>query len=117
MPFEGSWNADGTLGDQNLPNISLARFQSRFFLPTGPVLGLATQWRGPSGLQLVAGGGEPGMYQGIVVPTFDTLGGSTATVGAQWSPAPQGAAGGQLAAAPAIPVFADARSPVPYRTS
>src|SRR5260221_2564117 len=117
MPFEGSWNADGTLGDQNLPNISLARFQSRSFLPTGPVMGLATEWLGHSGFQLVAGGGEPGMYQGIVVPTFDTLGGSTATVGAQWSPAPQWTAGGQLAAAHDITVFADALSAVPDRTS
>src|SRR5258708_4953629 len=117
MPFDGSWNADGTFGDLNLPNISLARFQSRFFLPTGPVLGLATEWRGPSGLQLVAGGGEPGLYRGIVAPTFDTLGGSTATVGAQWSPAPRWTVGGQLAAAHDITAFADALSAVPDRTA
>jgi len=96
MPFYSSWNADGTLGDLNLPNINLARFQSRFFLPTGPVLGMSTQWRGPSGLQLVAGGGEPGLYQGVVVPSFATLGGSTATLGAQWSPAAHWTVGGQL---------------------
>jgi len=117
MPFDGSWNADGTLGDLNLPNINLARFQSRFFLPTGPVLGMSTQWRGPSGLQLVAGGGEPGLYEGVVAPGFATLGGSTATLGAQWSPAAHWTVGGQLVEARDVTAFTGAESPLPDRTS
>ena len=55
--------------------------------PPRPMQGLTTEWRGPSDLQIVAGGGVPGLYDGIVVPNFRTLDGSTATAGAQWSPA------------------------------
>jgi hypothetical protein len=96
MPFDGGWQADNALGDLNAPDISLARIQPRFYLPTAPIQGLATEWRGPSGLQVVAGGGVPGLYDGIEVPNFRTLNGSTATAGAEWSPASQWTVGGQL---------------------
>lgn len=96
MPFDGGWQADNALGDLNSPDISLARFQPRFYLPTAPIQGLATEWRGPSGAQVVAGGGVPGLYDGIVVPNFRTLSGSTATAGAEWSPASEWTVGGQL---------------------
>ncbi len=96
MPFDGDWQADNALGDLNSPDISLARIQPRFYLPTAPMQGLTTEWRGPDGLQLVAGGGVPGLYDGIVVPNFRTLDGSTATAGAQWSPASQWTVGGQF---------------------
>jgi hypothetical protein len=96
MPFDGNWQADNGLGDLNTPDIGLAQMQSRFFLPTGPMQGLTTEWRGPSGLQIVAGGGVPGIYDGIVVPDFRTLDGSTATAGAQWSPTSHWTVGGQL---------------------
>jgi SdrD B-like domain len=96
MPFDGDWQADNGLGDLNSPDISMARLQPRFYLPTSPIQGLATEWRGPSGLQIVAGGGVPGLYDGIVVPNFRTLDGSTATAGAQWSPTSQWTVGGQL---------------------
>jgi hypothetical protein len=96
MSFDGGWQADNALGDLNSPDINLARIQPRFYLPTAPIQGLATEWRGPSGLQVVAGGGVPGLYDGIEVPNFHTLGGSTATAGAEWSPASQWTVGGQL---------------------
>jgi hypothetical protein len=96
MPFDGDWQADNALGDLNSPDINMARLQPRFYLPTSPIQGLATEWRGPSGLQIVAGGGVPGLYDGIVVPNFRTLDGSTATAGAQWSPTSQWTVGGQL---------------------
>ena len=96
MSFDGGWQADNALGDLNSPDISLARIQPRFYLPTAPIQGLATEWRGPSGLQLVAGGGVPGLYDGIEAPNFRTLSGSTATAGAEWSPASQWTLGGQL---------------------
>jgi hypothetical protein len=96
MPFDGNWQADNALGDLNSPDIGLARVQSRFYLPTGPMQGLTTEWRGPSDLQIVAGGGVPGLYDGIVVPDFHTLDGSIATAGAQWSPAPHWMLGGQF---------------------
>ncbi len=96
MPFDGNWQADNALGDLNSPDVGLARVQSRFYLPTGPMQGLTTEWRGPSDLQIVAGGGVPGIYDGILVPDFHTLGGSTATAGAQWSPASHWTVGGQF---------------------
>jgi hypothetical protein len=99
MPFDGGWQADNGLGDLNAPLITLARVQPRFILSSGTMLGAETEWRGPEGLQIVAGGGEPGVFEGIKVPTFDTLGGSTASLGAQWSPAPQWSIGGQYAGA------------------
>ncbi|HEY1312484.1 MAG TPA: SdrD B-like domain-containing protein [Steroidobacteraceae bacterium] len=96
MPFDGDWQADNGLGDLNSPDINLARIQQRFYLPTAPMQGLTTEWRGPSELQIVAGGGVPGLYDGIVVPNFRTLDGSTATAGAEWSPASHWTVGGQL---------------------
>ena len=96
MPFDGGWQADNALGDINTPNIGLAQFQTRFYLPTAPMQGLATAWRGPDGLQWVAGGGVPGLFDGIEVPDFRTLDGSTASAGAQWSPASNWTVGGQL---------------------
>jgi hypothetical protein len=96
MPFDGGWMADNALGDINTPNINLARIQPRFYLPTAPMQGLTTDWRGPDGLQVVAGAGVPGLFDGIEVPDFRTLGGSTATAGAQWSPASHWTVGGQL---------------------
>jgi hypothetical protein len=96
MPFDGGWQADNAIGDLNSPDIALARLQARFYLPTAPMQGLTTEWRGPSGLQIVAGGGEPGLYDGVAVPGFRTLGGSTATAGAEWSPAAHWTVGGQL---------------------
>jgi hypothetical protein len=96
MPFDGDWQADNGLGDLNSPDINLARVQQRFYLPTAPMQGLTTEWRGPSDLQIVAGGGVPGLYDGIVVPNFKTLDGSTATAGAEWSPASHWTVGGQL---------------------
>jgi hypothetical protein len=96
MPFDGDWQADNALGDINAPDIGLARLQPRFYLPTSPMQGLTTEWRGPDGLQIVAGGGFPGLYDGIVVPDFRTLDGSTATAGAQWSPGSHWTVGGQF---------------------
>ena len=96
LPFDGGWQADNALGDVNTPDVGLARLQPRFYLPTGAVQGLSTEWHGPSGLQVVAGGGRPGVYDGIEVPNFRTLEGSTATLGAQGSPASGWTVGGQL---------------------
>ena len=96
MPFDGGWQADNGLGDLNSPDISLARLQPRFYLPTAPMQGLTTEWHGPSDVQIVAGGGVPGLYDGIEVPNFRTLDGSTATAGAQWSPASHWTVGGQF---------------------
>jgi hypothetical protein len=99
MPFDDGGQADNSLGALNAPLINLERAQPRFILASGSMLGAETEWRGSSGLQIVAGGGEPGVFDGIRVPTFHTLGGSTQTLGAQWSPAPQWTVGGEYAGA------------------
>src|SRR5213082_2891718 len=105
MPFDEGWQADNALGDINAPLINLARLQPRFLLAQGPMEGVETEWRGPSALQLVGGAGKPGIYDGIKVPTFQTLGGSTATLGAQWAPASQWALGGEFAAARDVSLY------------
>jgi len=105
MPFDDGWLADNALGDINTPIIDLARMQPRFILAPGPMEGFDTQWRGPDGLQIVAGGGEPGIFNGIRIPLFEPLGGSTGTIGAQWSPAPQFSFGGELAATRDTPLY------------
>lgn len=105
MPFDDGWQTDNALGDINTPLIGLARLQPRFLLTSAPMQGISSEWRGPSGLQLVAGTGDPGIYEGIKVPTFLTLGGTTGTLGAQWSPAPQWAVGGEFAAARNVTLY------------
>ncbi len=105
MPFDDGWQLDNALGDINTPLIDLARQQPRFLLTSAPMQGFDTEWRGPAGLQLLAGGGEPGIYEGIKVPTFQTLGGTTGTLGAQWSPAPQWSVGAELAAARDVTLY------------
>ncbi len=105
MPFDDGWQTDNALGDLNAPLINLAREQPRFILAQSPMQGLETEWRGPAGLQIVAGGGEPGTYDGIKVPTFTTLGGSTATLGAQWSPSARWSVGGDFAAANNVSLY------------
>ncbi len=99
LPFDGGWQADNAIGDINAPLINLASAQPRFILAQAPMEGVDTVWRGPSGLELVAGAGEPGIYSGIKVPVFDGLGGSTGTLGAQWAPASQWTLGGEFATA------------------
>lgn len=106
MPFDGSWQADSGAGDINSPDIGLARLQPRFYLPTAPMQGLSTEWRGPSDLQLVAGAGTPGVFDGIIVPDFRVLHGSMATAGAQWSPAAHWTVGGQFIDASGVDPFA-----------
>jgi len=99
LAFDRGWSADNGVGVLNSPNIGLARSQMRFYLPTWPLAGGSTEWRGPTGTQLIAGGGVPGVNGGIQVPAFQTLHGSTATVGGQWSPLPKWTLGAQYAEA------------------
>jgi hypothetical protein len=93
MPFEGGWRAANGAGMLNSPAIDLARFQPRWFLPTSPMVGALTEWRGRGGNQFTAGIGEPGVYTGIYVPGFDRLGGRLTTAGGQWGLTPNWSAG------------------------
>lgn len=93
MPFQGGWRAANGLGMLNSPAIDLARFQPRWFLPTSPMVGALTEWRGRGADQFTAGIGEPGVYTGIYVPGFDRLGGRLTTAGGQWGLTPNWTAG------------------------
>ena len=91
-----AWHVNNALGTVNSATIDLLRAQQRFYLPTAPIIGAATEWRGARQLQILGSIGEPGVFEGVRVPGFQALGGSTATLGAQWSPAEPWALGGQL---------------------
>src|SRR5262249_56917640 len=64
VPFDGGWHADNGVGDLNEPVIGLARQQPRFLLTSSPMLGLTTEWRGPSQLQILSRGVEARGSQG-----------------------------------------------------
>jgi hypothetical protein len=115
MPFDNGWLANNGVGVINAPGIDLLRNQPRFYLPTWIIAGGGTEWRGPGGLQLLAGAGAPGSLTGIRVLEFQRLSGSTYTAGAQWAPSGSTNVGVQWASAsnvtiggalnPALPTF------------
>jgi hypothetical protein len=88
MPFDNGWVANNALGMINSPSIELSRQQYRFFLPTFPLTGVATEWLRQGTLQLQASVGEPGTYNGLRLAGFSGLGGTLATAGVQWNAAP-----------------------------
>jgi hypothetical protein len=97
LPMDGGWFGNNALGVFNTPSTDLARQQYRFYMPTIPTIGAATEWRRAGNLQLNASVGEPGLYTGIYTPTFEGLGGRVATGGLQYRFSGQWAAAMQLA--------------------
>lgn len=85
LPMNGGWFGNNALGVFNSPSIDLARQQYRFFIPTIPTVGAATEWRQAGGVQLQTSIGQPGLFTGLYVPTFEGLGGRVATGGLQWN--------------------------------
>lgn len=104
LPVTGGWRVNNGLGVLNTPAIDLARTQTRFYLPSTPVAGITSEWRNAHGLLLNAGGGEPGVFDGIRLPVFEGLGGNVATAGAQFSPSPGWVTGAQVATANDVPL-------------
>ena len=104
LPVSGGWRVNNGLGVLNTPGIDLTRAQTRFYLPSTLVAGVATEWRNARGVSFNAGGGQPGLFDGIRLPVFDSLGGGVATAGAQFSPAPGWLAGAQVANANDVPL-------------
>lgn len=96
MPFDGSWVANNGIGTLYTPSIDLARSQYRFYLPTFPIAGASTEWLHDGNLLLQLAAGEPGLFDGLRLSGFDTLGGTLASAGAQWKFAPNWQAGVQL---------------------
>jgi hypothetical protein len=85
MPFDGGWSDNNGVGTLNSPQIDLARSQYRFFLPTFPMAGVSTEWLRQGSVQLQAGVGEPGQFDGLQLNGFAPLGGILLTGAAQWS--------------------------------
>jgi hypothetical protein len=97
LAFDNGWIANNGAGMLNTPTIELARQQYRFFIPTFPIVGAQTEWIRNGELQLQAGYGSPGLYNGLRLAGFSRLGGQVATGGAQWSLEPQVQVGFQVA--------------------
>jgi len=85
FPMNGGWRVNNALGVSNTPASDLARQQYRFFMPTIPMNGAATEWRQGDRLQIHASVGEPGLFAGIYLPTFEGLGGTQGGAGLQWN--------------------------------
>ena len=89
LAFDGNWFANNALGVVTTLGVDLTRNQYRFYIPTFAALGGTTEWIHDGDLQLQASVGEPGLYDGLRLAGFQSLGGSLATAGAQWAFAPR----------------------------
>ncbi|HPX89624.1 MAG TPA: hypothetical protein PL133_10175 [Methylophilaceae bacterium] len=96
MPFNDGWYANNGVGTLYTPSIDLARSQHRFYLPTFPVLGVSTEWLHQRDLQLQFATGTPGIFDGLQLNGFSTLGGSLTMAGAQWNASPNWQLGAQM---------------------
>jgi hypothetical protein len=96
LPMNGGWFMNNAAGVVNTPTGDLARRQYRFFVPTIQMNGTAMEWRKGNELQAFATYGQPGMYTGIYIPTFEGLGGRQAGGGLQWNFADQWSAAAQM---------------------
>lgn len=94
--FDPNWRVNNGLGVVTSLGIDLTRSQYRFYIPTFPTIGGTTEWLRRGEVQLQASVGQPGNYDGFRLTGFESLGGSLATVGAQWGLAPQWQAGIQV---------------------
>jgi hypothetical protein len=96
LNLAGGWQADHGLGVLGAPVADLQRRQARFFMPVNPMLGVASEWRHPDGLQLHAGLGAPGRFTPGRLSGFESGEGHVASLGGQWRPAPAWEAGVSL---------------------
>lgn len=102
LPFDGGWRANNGAGMLNTLGIDLSRSQYRFYLPTFPVAGVASEWLHNGNFQFQASVGEPGLYEGLRLSGFSRLGGNLFTTGAQWVITPHWQAGFQMADAQGV---------------
>ncbi len=85
LPVDGGWSVNNALGVFNTPAADLSRRQYRFFVPTIPTGGLSSEWIHDGDLAVYAAAGQPGLFTGVYVPAFESLGGRLATGGLQWN--------------------------------
>ena len=118
LPLGDGWLAEGDLGTISTPMIALVRGQSRFYLPSTPIMGGAVAFNGYR--KLVQGEssvdpeaftslnlsiGEPGLLGGLRLSNFTGLSGLSITGGGQLELSPRWSAGVQAIA------VEDARDP------
>ncbi|MET0582484.1 MAG: carboxypeptidase-like regulatory domain-containing protein [Pseudoxanthomonas sp.] len=87
---DGGWRGNNGLGVLNTPITPIQYQQYRFFMPTVALAGAATEWRNDArGLVVQGSFGRAGLYNGSRMVGFDLAEGHVASLGAQWSWAPQ----------------------------
>ena len=109
LPLGNGWIADGAAGMETAPSIPLVRKQSRFYLPTSPLLGgtvtlkrydrigkLATSADPQPVATFNLSAGEPGLLGGLRVAEFSGIGGLIVSGGGQVELSPKFAAGIQV---------------------
>lgn len=89
LAMPGGWSVDSGLGVVNTALPRLLQDQYRFFLPSVPLLGLASEWTlKERGLSWQVAAGRGGVFNGGVINGFETGDGSAASAGAQWNWSP-----------------------------
>jgi hypothetical protein len=87
---DGGWRVNNGLGVLNTPSSPLQRNQYRFYLPTVAFAGASSEWLNErNGLLLQGSFGRAGIYDGTRVVGFDVADGDAASLGTQWTWAPQ----------------------------
>lgn len=102
LPLGDGWLADVAAGATAMPVSDLARRQSRFFLPSLPIMGAQSVLRSYAPLARGAGTiepepvatvnlavGEPGLFGGVRLSDFNGLGGLAVSGGGQMALAPR----------------------------
>lgn len=84
LRFNDEWSMDNGLGVLNSPVPGLMRDQYRFFLPSATMQGVQTQLRQGAGrVEIQAGTGRPGVFEGTRLAGFDPRRGRISTVTGQ----------------------------------
>jgi hypothetical protein len=86
LAMPGGWTVNSGLGVVNTSLPRLLQDQQRFFLPSVPLLGLATEWtRDAGGVAWNVAVGRGGVFNGGLINGFETGDGAVASAGAQWN--------------------------------
>lgn len=84
LRFDHGWSMDNGVGVLSSPTPELMREQYRFFLPSSSMQGVQTQLtQGDGRVQLQAGVGRPGVFEGTRLAGFDPRSGQISTVAGQ----------------------------------
>ncbi len=88
VPLSGGWRANYSAGDINTVITQLGRGMGRVSLPTSQIRGLSGQWLVGEQIDINASSGKTGLFNGLNVTGFESLGGQISSAGAQVRLAP-----------------------------